>query len=135
MRHLFLILSLVTLGACASNPSTSSDNGRVQTQSLAPGKCGLFGWTTDEKRSFVFYADEKTARYDDGSGAKDLEAQTKFPAVAYKDPAGNDVELRLGQGELMDGGMRYPGARVVTTTAEGWERLRPVAIVRTCQPK
>jgi hypothetical protein len=63
----------------------------------------------------------------------DLQATTAFPALAYLDAAGNSVTLRLGQGEVMNGGMRYPGARIVTVSAEGWERLQPVALVQGCQ--
>lgn len=94
----------------------------------------MFGWSTDAARDFIFYADRKTARYAGVNGPIDLTAQTAFPATEYQDPSGNPVTLRLGEGEVMNGGMRYPGARVVTLTDEGWERLHPVAIVRTCQP-
>jgi len=45
------------------------------------------------------------------------------------------VTLRLGEGEAMAGGRRFPQARIVTSTVEGWERLQPVAIVQSCQPK
>jgi len=104
------------------------------TSDLAPGQCGLFGWSTDETRSFIFYADEKTARYASVEGSTDLFAQSAFPATEYRDPAGETVSLRLGDGEVMVGGMRYPGATIVTTTDEGWERLQPVAIIKTCKP-
>jgi len=94
----------------------------------------MFGWSTGETREFIFYADKSTARYDSLKGPVDLTAQTPFPATDYEDKAGNTVTLRLGEGEAMNGGMRFPGARIVTLTDEGWERLHPVAIVRTCQP-
>lgn len=134
MRWLILTLSAYLISACAtSTPVAGGD--RLQSKSLAPGKCGLFGWTTDEARDFIFYADEKTARYAEAAGPIELMAETKFPSLTYRDPANQPVELRLGAGELMSGGMRYPGARIVTQTEEGWERLRPVAIVKSCQPK
>jgi len=101
--------------------------------SLKSGECGLFGWTTDSKRDFIFFADERTARYNSVNGPVDLIPQTVFPAINYLDAAGNPVVLRLGKGEVMSGGMRYPSARLVTVSQEGWERLQPLALVQACQ--
>jgi len=134
MRLVYLMFGVILLSGCATTTPTSNDD-RLQTKALAPGKCGLFGWTTDEKRDFIFYADEKTARYANTNGAVDLVPATKFPALSYLDPDKKPVLLRLGPGEIMSGGMRYSQARIVTQTAEGWERLHPVAIVKSCQPK
>lgn len=137
MRVLSSICATALLAACATtSPQTrqSSEATGLPTSELSPGQCGLFGWSTDETRSFIFYADEETARYASPEGPIDLIAQSAFPATDYTDPSGAAVTLRLGEGEAMDGGMRFPGARVVTLTEEGWERLHPVAIVRTCQP-
>lgn len=137
--RLFLILCCAALlTACAtSQPTTTSaaQASGLPTSELDPGQCGLFGWSTGETREFIFYADEKTARYASLDGPLDLTASSSFPSIDYTDPSGNPVTLRLGEGEAMVGGMRYPGARVVTLTTEGWERLHPVAIVRSCQPK
>lgn len=137
MRLLSLICGAALLGACATSPQSqvsSSDLSEGPRSQLAPGQCGMFGWSTDAAREFIFYADETSARYDSFKGPIDLTAQTAFPSTDYQDMSGNSVTLRLGEGEVMNGGMRYPGARVVTLTDEGWERLHPVAIVRTCQP-
>lgn len=138
MRLTFFICGAALLGACATTPPNASPTPEVSglpTSELSPGQCGLFGWSTGETRKFIFYADENTARYDGLDGPVDLNAQTPFPAINYVDSTGKAVTLRLGEGETMSGGMRYPGARIVTLTDEGWERLHPVAIVRTCQPK
>lgn len=130
-------MSAAWLSACATapNPPETTNVAGLPTSELAPGQCGLFGWATDETRKFVFYADKDTARYDSPQGPVDLSAQAPFPATEYADTSGKAVTLRLGEGEIMDGGMRYPSARIVTLTDEGWERLHPVAIVRSCQPK
>lgn len=137
MRIVLFIWVAVMLGACATNPPQTapvSVSAGLPTSKLNPGECGLFGWSADETREFVFYADENTARYASLEGPVDLNALTPFPATDYLDSTGKAVSLRLGQGEIMSGGMRYPAARVVTLTNEGWERLHPVAIVKTCQP-
>ena len=137
-RPVILIFCAAALAACATTPDgTSSVAGTdsIPPAALKPGECGLFGWSADESREFIFFADKKTARFKSADGAVDLVAQSKFPAVDYLDNAGNAVTLRLGQGEAMTGGSRFPQARIVTKTAEGWDRLQPVAIVQSCQPK
>ena len=138
MRLTLLICGAALLGACASTPPAAAPSSAklsgLPTSELAPGQCGMFGWATGATREFVFYADQKTARYASLNGPMELMAQSVFPATDYTDPEGNPVTLRLGEGEVMVGGMRYPGARVVTLTDNGWERLHPVAIVRACQP-
>lgn len=95
----------------------------------------MFGWSTDRRRDFIFFADADSARFNGENGPIDLVAQAAFPALDYLDAEGRTVSLRLGDGEIMSGGMRYPGARIVTLTDEGWERLQPVALVRSCQPR
>ena len=137
MRLISFICGAAFLSGCASlpapEPSTAEKTG-LPTSELNPGECGLFGWSTDAARQFIFYADATSARYNSAAGPVDLIAQSVFPATDYTDPSGRPVSLRLGEGETMVGGMRYPGARLVSTNDEGWERLQPVAIVRTCQP-
>ena len=137
-RSIIVIFCAAALTACASTPDGASSvagAASIPPANLKAGECGLFGWSADASREFVFFADKKTARFKGPDGAVDLVAQAKFPAVDYLDTAGNAVTLRLGQGEIMSGGSRFPQARIVTQTAECWERLQPVAIVQSCQPK
>lgn len=134
MRSLVSICCAISLTACVTAPPQSGE-GAIGASSLKAGECGLFGWSTDRLQKFIFFADAKTARYDSSEGPVDLKAQGKFPALEYLDGDGKSVTLRLGQGEVMNGGMRYSQARIVTLTQEGWERLQPVAIVKSCQPE
>ena len=134
MRFLTLTLCAVAMTACATTtPAATKTPTDLRQSNVKPGDCGLYGWSTDEKREFIFFADAKTARYNGASGPVDLVAQSAFPALDYLDADGNPVTLRLGQGEIMNGGSRYPGARIVTVSAEGWERLQPVALIQGCQ--
>jgi hypothetical protein len=142
MRCVIFIFGLTLLSGCASVNGPASSSSKITsggpglpTSALKPGQCGLFGWSTDASRQFIFYADDSTARYSDGSAPIDLVAQSVFPSTEYTDPQGKPVTLRLGAGEDMLGGLRYPSARIVSLNEEGWERLQPVAIVKTCQPK
>ncbi len=122
------------LSACATSPTPSSPaNVDLKKMQSETGEvCALYGWTTDNSRDFVFYSDETTARYDSVLGPVNLSAQSAFPSLKYLDPSGDLVELRLGEGESMDGGKRYPMSQIVTQTEEGWDRFHPVAIVQTC---
>lgn len=134
MRNIFLI-SILMLAGCASSPEPNrqSSNETLDIQTLKAGECGIFGWTTDEKRSFVFYADEKTAKYAPNGAAIELTANEPFPSLTYTDPQGGPVTLKLGEGEPIVGGTRYTTAHIATKTQEGWDRIMPVAIVRSCQ--
>ncbi len=134
-RLVIFVICAAGLTACATTSPSVNGAASIPPAALKPGECGLFGWSADASREFVFFADKKTARFKGPDGAVDLVAQAKFPAVDYLDAAGNAVTLRLGQGEAMSGGSRFPQARIVTLTEEGWERLQPVAIVQSCQPK
>lgn len=135
MRFLFLGLWVVGLAGCASTGPTNSTKAELSKTPLKAGECGLYGWAADETRTFVFFADKKQARYAGPDGPVDLKPQSSFPAVEYLDDGGRAVTLRLGQGEIMDGGMRYPGAVIVSVDEDKWERVRPVGIVRSCQTK
>lgn len=136
MRFVYLT-SLLLLSACAT--TSTGGTSRVEAASglsvpeLAEGECGLFAWTTDQKRSFVFYADEDSAKFVPDGEIVQLTSAKAFPALDYQDSAGNPVSLKLGQGEPLVGGVRYPSARIVSKTEDGWDRIMPVSIVRACQ--
>jgi hypothetical protein len=136
MRFVSIFGLALALTACATSAPTSQTTvSGASIETLKPGECGMFGWSTDRRRDFIFFADADSARFNGENGPIDLVAQAAFPALDYLDAEGRTVSLRLGDGEIMSGGMRYPGARIVTLTDEGWERLQPVALVRSCQPR
>jgi len=134
MRILCLIPALF-LAACATSAPTSlpAKTASLDLPQMKSGECGLFGWTTDEKRSFVFYADKEEAKYAPQGQVIKLATNEAFPTLDYTDPEGRPVRLKLGQGEPLVGGMRYPYARITSKTAEGWDRVMPIALVRSCQ--
>ena len=95
----------------------------------------MFGWTADEKRSFVFYADRVAAKFVPEDKIVELTAQAAFPSLTYLDPFSRPVTINLGAGEQIIGGLRYPSSSIRSVTDEGWERIIPVSIVRACQPR
>lgn len=134
MRSLCLIPALLLAACATSAPNTSSSKAAsLELPQMKSGECGLFGWTTDEKRSFVFYADEDEAKYAPQGQVIKLAANEAFPTLDYTDPEGRPVIIKLGQGEPLVGGTRYPFARITSKTADGWDRVMPIALVRSCQ--
>ena len=136
----FLLLSAICLSACATQSTGSTSENQASQKSLervelAPGECGMFGWTSDEKRSFVFYADRETSKFFPEDQIVELTAQAAFPSLAYLDPFSRPVTINLGAGEQIIGGLRYPSSSIRSVTDEGWERIIPVSIVRACQPR
>lgn len=131
----FLTLSCLALTACASTPDTSTSKpAATEVAKLASGDCGLFGWTADNRRTYVFFASETEASLALDGPAEPLTPQTAFPAVRYADASGNPVTLQLGRSEEMVGGLRYPSASLTVKTDAGWDKIVPVAIVESCQP-
>jgi len=133
MRALLFTFPIL-LAACASTGNSGGAERQMAQQELAPGECGLFGFTADEARLFVFYADADGAKFAPDGKAQILTPQSAFPSERYLDTNGSPVMLSLGTGEVMNGGMRYPRAKITSKTEDGWERFTPVAIVRSCQP-
>lgn len=132
MRAL-LLFSVLMLTACATAPEPRTSERKLEMPQMAAGTCAVFGWSTDERRSFLFYADVDEAKYAPDGTVIPLIATDPFPSLNYTAPDGGPVSLKLGQGESMVGGTRFPYARILTKTAEGWDRFMPVAIVRSCQ--
>lgn len=132
------MLSAMFLSACATQSSGSTSANKtsqtsLQRVELAPGECGMFGWTLDEKRSFVFYADQSIAKFFPVDRVVELTPKSSFPSLAYLDPLSRPVTINLGAGEPIVGGMRHPSASIRSVTDDGWERIMPVSIVRACQ--
>jgi len=112
----------------ATAPVTSRTNG-LGSQSLAPGECGLFGWSAADAPEFVFFAAPGRALYYAGDGeTRTLSPQGPFPSMNY-----GDYKLTLGQGEPMVEGTRYASARMTETLPDGFTRVRPLVILQSCQ--
>lgn len=134
----------VTLGACATTTTTSPAKTKVvateiaatqtpgsglPSQSLAAGECGLFGWDTSSSPQFVFFATADRALYLSGDGpAQKLTPEGAFPSTRY-----GTLTLTLGAAEPLIAGTRYAQARVSEPVNDGFTRVRPLVILRSCQ--
>jgi len=141
MRALIL-LSMSLLAGCAtvgSDPVAPSAATRAENtsglpaQTLAPGECGLFGWTKTDSPVFTFFATSRRAKTDK---LQLIPLEDAFPSATYRAvELGEDslVRLDLGEAELLDGGRRYANARLTIPGADGWETVQPIAAILSCQ--
>ncbi len=122
------------LGACASvaevspEPAAPGSISSLPPQTLAPGQCGLFGWDTAPVPNFVFFATEGRGFYLDGKGTEALAPQEPFPALRY-----GDLTLDLGPADAVADATRYGEARMTRTLDDGFEKVRPLIVLKTCQ--
>ena len=150
------ILSMAILGslfvACASTqetkkaakPEVQSSEAGLNAQTLSPGECGLFLWTTSAPRKFVFFSKagtDKALVYLGGEAVQmvltgaDGDIFGQFMTDMHFDPGDGRESLNVfvEPGALLDQGQRTETARMTFTDAEGWETIVPVAGVRACQ--
>lgn len=145
LRRAIGVFSLaMTLGACATvtpssgtttqtaataTPATQTPASGLPSQSLAAGECGLFGWDTSNSPQFVFFATADRALYLSGEGApQKLTPEGAFPSTRY-----GTLRLSLGAAEPLIAGTRYAQARVSELVEDGFTRVRPLVILRSCQ--
>jgi hypothetical protein len=101
----------------------------LPAQTLAPGECGLFGWDTSTRPTFVFFATANRALYLPSDGVTEtLTPVGPFPSADY-----GSLKLTLGAAEQLIAGTRYPQARVTQVLDDGFTRVRPLVILRSCQ--
>lgn len=135
---IWLGLSL-TVAACSTTPdpeprlnapaATGQPVSGLASQTFEPGECGLFGWDMSSPPAFVFFATAKRALYlsPDGNPEK-LTPMGPFPSADY-----GSLTLTLGAAEPLVAGTRYAQARVTQVLDDGFTRVRPLVILRSCQ--
>lgn len=140
VRGIVFLCMPVVLTACSTTSDPDPDvSGAISSignsasglpaQTLAPGECGLFGWDTSIRPTFVFFATAERALYlsSDG-GPETLTPVGPFPSVDY-----GSLKLTLGTAEPLIAGARYAQARVTQVLEDGFTRVRPLVILRSCQ--
>ncbi|MGB6229341.1 MAG: hypothetical protein WBF53_04345 [Litorimonas sp.] len=140
MRAALTTVCLVGLGACATTDAAepapvvatdtvrTSDPRALPPKTLAPGECGLFGYSTDAPPRFVFFAVADRALYHAGErGVLALSPQGAYPAETY-----GPVSLTLGPAEDLVEGRRYARSRLTEQLEDGYEWVRPLVVLETC---
>lgn len=118
-----------TKTVAAKTAATQSPASGLPSQTLAAGECGLFGWDTSSSPQFVFFATADRALYLSSDGpAQKLTPVGPFPSTRY-----GTLRLTLGAAEPLIAGTRYAQARVSEPLEDGFTRVRPLVILRSCQ--
>lgn len=139
MRYLFICL-MCLLAACAATPDNpeptpvTAKQNALPPQNLAIGECGYFAWTVEAApRLFLFLTETRALMAGETGPISLTPRDNEFPANVYSRPSGADVQIEFGAGEETEQGTQYPQARIRTQDSEGWEKLIPLAAVKTCQ--
>ncbi|MEM8617879.1 MAG: hypothetical protein AAGF20_13210 [Pseudomonadota bacterium] len=113
-------------------------------QSLEAGTCGLFLWSQTDVSKFIFFSEAASGQATMAmpGGPKTL-IQTaaggdifgQFTTeLGYDSPSGEQIDLRLVPGDVLDGGQRLESGVLTVTDQAGWQTKLPVLGVRACQP-
>lgn len=153
-----LLCSLVFVSACASSDTAvpANRNGAgpaadvvatksLPAQTLEPGTCGLFLWSRDEPRHFVFFhvagTDTAEVVFEGQEQTMGVESQSGdifgqfLTRMTLRSADSRPVSLTLSPGEEIDGGRRVPLARMISQDDQGWEIITPLTGLTACQPE
>lgn len=153
-RWLILGVAFWALSACATREPSRSESAaadaptqtaedQLPAQTLDPGACGLFLWTTDKPSRFVFFmrAGESDAKVQSADGPKDLRLTHQEGTLmgqfatktVFQTASAEQVLLSFGPGEEIDGGQRIRNGRLVFLGKDNWETIVPVVGLAACQ--
>lgn len=88
----------------------------------------MFGWDAAPDPVFVFFATQDRALYSDAGTVLELEPAGVFPAGTY-----GPFTLELGPGDTVADATRHTSARIKRTLDDGFEMVRPLVVLQTCQ--
>ena len=137
MRLLWMLLT-ITVTACATlEPKPDDDRIGLTPRKLSSGECGLFVWKADRAKTFILYADQKSAAlYRNGSEVELSFASNTNSSTerVFLDPAGQTLSLSLLEPQSIEQIIRYKAGRLSSQDENGWETVIPVVGLFTCQP-
>jgi len=143
------------LTACQSTPDTlraTTDKSAGSKQlsanvlpprNLAPGECGLFVWAGEARRFILFVQNGQSAvlaKNGQETALSVLPATVsgdlygQIPVQNFTDSDGMNYALTLTAEEEIDGGIRYSSGTWRYKDSAGWDVLKPVYGLSTCQP-
>lgn len=149
VKKIISITAMTLLAACASvgNGGTNSKassklDDRLAPRDLGKGECGIFVWTADNARRFIFFSqtEKSTASWWSADGEIDVTRMSSGGIYAFdqaseqsfKLPDGGNLKLSLSNPEEVDNGTRYKSGAITQTSADGWEKVIPVLGMAAC---
>lgn len=144
LKHICLCFTLCLLSACTMLPDhpPSEAIDFLSARRLEINECGLFVWTADRHQRFILFSQSHTQSgvWADGQGETELTlsqsrgtvAFDQFPEQKLYTPGGVRLDLRLMDREDIVHGARFRHGTLNVTTADGWEKVTPVAGLAVC---
>lgn len=156
MKYLVCAMAIAALAGCASMPGPSApvesaartapqaSGEALPPQTLAPGECGLFVWTSEAPHRFVLFEDERARRVKIAHGGEILELDVppqradflpgdRFDRLYPAEGRERVFTLSGTVGEPTRSGVRIERALLKVRRADGTEIVRPVLGVRSCR--
>ena len=138
-RHIFAVALSLLISGCASLGTSKSEpqlrNG-LSPRKLSSGECGLFVWKADQAKTFILFADNKSAAfYLDGREV----ALTRAPSddipdkLNFLDSSGQNISLILLDAHSFQDSTRYKSGRLTSLDNNGWEIVTPVVGLYSCK--
>lgn len=153
VKRAITIAALTLLAGCASvassgrsqNANSTKLDDRLTPRNLNNGECGIFVWTADNAKRFIFFsqADKPTASWWSKDGeieisrraSDSISAFDQLPAQNFDIPSGGALKVALFDPEDVDNGTRYKSGAITQTTVDGWEKVIPVIGMSACNLK
>lgn len=136
--HITAIAFMGLLVGCASvgtPKAAQTDRTGLSPRNLSAGECGLFVWKADQAKTFILFADQKSAAmYKDGAEVALRPAANNIRTERlFTDANGENVSLSLSQAQSFQDSTRYKSGRLARLDANGWEIVTPVVGLYSCK--
>ncbi len=114
----------------------------LSPRQLSPGECGLFIWAGEARRFILFAQNGQSAVL--AKDGQELLLTPKTPNISgdfynqipiqnFSDGQGVDYSLSLAAEQVIDGGIRYASGTWRYKDSSGWDVIKPVYGLSTCQ--
>ena len=143
---LIITASVLCLSACASVPNAKGSDAKtaeaatgLSARTLAAGECGLFVWTADAQKDFIFFGQSQNARAvwysDNGETTLSLKSQSGTPAQGqYPKQVYDTLTVDLRNAQDITSGTRYRAGTLTQRGPQGWDKVTPVVGLSACKP-
>ncbi len=150
IKQSVIFSAFFVLSACATTLDSSKDipqankaDDRLTARNLSAGECGMFVWTADNARRFIFFsrADQAEASWWNGSNEVTIARVSSEGFASYGQPPeqifrmtdGGKLMLALSDPEDINSGTRFKSGAITLAGADGWEKVVPVIGLAGCQ--
>ncbi|MCF6275405.1 MAG: hypothetical protein L3J05_06550 [Robiginitomaculum sp.] len=151
LSALVLALSVLSLNACASidanntakKQQTITPADGLAAQELQAGECGVFFWTDNFPRTFVFFQKQGSAEAKYYAGEAEITLSTNQNTNNMDDAPGLDIAYSHDEyiafhvkgdfADRLEGGRRITNARIKAQKPGAWEAIQPVSGVYVCR--